>query len=75
MSSLSKRSEKKTIRIPVGERIFYAADDLLMILLCVLILIPLIHVVAGSFSDGASYMAHSGLLLWPPSQLWRLMNQ
>ena len=65
MSSLSKRSEKKTIRIPVGERIFYAADDLLMILLCVLILIPLIHVVAGSFSDGASYMAHSGLLLWP----------
>ena len=49
MSSLSKRSEKKTIRIPVGERIFYAADDLLMIFLCVLILIPLIHVVAGSF--------------------------
>ena len=27
MTSLTKRSEKKTIRIPVGERIFYAADD------------------------------------------------
>ncbi len=56
---------KKTIQIPTGERIFYIADDALMILLCVLILIPLIHVVAGSFSDGMSYMTHSGLLLWP----------
>ena len=65
MSAVPKQSGKKAIRIPLGERIFYAADDLLMILLCVLILIPLIHVVAGSFSDGASYMAHSGLLLWP----------
>lgn len=56
---------KAKIQIPLGERIFYLADDALMIFLCVLILIPLIHVVAGSFSDGASYMTHSGLLLWP----------
>ena len=56
---------KKSIQIPTGERIFYIADDALMILLCVLVLIPLIHVVAGSFSDGMSYMTHSGLLLWP----------
>jgi putative aldouronate transport system permease protein len=60
-----KNGGKASIRIPLGERIFYIADDALMIFLCVLILIPLIHVVAGSFSDGMSYMTHSGLLLWP----------
>ena len=65
MTSVSKRKEKKVIRIPLGERIFYMADNFLMVLLCVLILIPLVHVVAGSFSDGGEYMAHSGLLFWP----------
>ena len=60
-----KRRESNRIQIPLGERIFYWADDFLMIFLCVLILIPLVHVVAGSFSDGMSYMTHSGLLLWP----------
>ena len=59
------RHLKSKIQTPVGERIFYIADDALMIFLCVLILIPLIHVIAGSFSDGMSYMTHSGLLLWP----------
>lgn len=67
MTDMTKRQKttKVAIRIPTGERIFYIADDVLMVLLCVLILIPLIHVVAGSFSDGMSYMTHSGLLLWP----------
>ncbi|MBQ9264002.1 MAG: carbohydrate ABC transporter permease [Clostridia bacterium] len=65
MTAISKHKEKQAIKIPLGERVFYMVDDALMILLCVLILIPLIHVVAGSFSDGASYMSHSGLLLWP----------
>ena len=65
-SITSKRPhEKAGIRIPLGERIFYAADNALMILLCLLVLIPLVHVVAGSFSDGMSYMTHSGLLFWP----------
>lgn len=63
MSVTTKKSSK--IQIPLGERIFYLADDLLMILLCVIILVPLIHVVAGSFSDGTKYMAHVGMLLWP----------
>lgn len=65
MTAISKHKEKQAIKIPLGERVFYMVDDALMILLCVLILIPLIHVVAGSFSDGASYMSNSGLLLWP----------
>ena len=64
-SASHKAAEKTHIRVPLGERIFYLADDALMVFLCVLILIPLIHVVAGSFSDGMSYMTHSGLLLWP----------
>lgn len=60
-----EKKQAKHIQIPLGERIFYVADDLLMIFLCVLILVPLIHVVAGSFSDGMAYMTHTGLLLWP----------
>ncbi|MBQ8654355.1 MAG: carbohydrate ABC transporter permease [Clostridia bacterium] len=59
------REQSSKIRIPLGERIFYMADNVLMILLCVVILIPLIHVVAGSFSDGTKYMSHVGILLWP----------
>ncbi|MBQ8162275.1 MAG: carbohydrate ABC transporter permease [Clostridia bacterium] len=66
MDSREKKAQRaKHIQIPLGERIFYWVDDLLMIFLCVLILIPLVHVVAGSFSDGLSYMTHTGLLLWP----------
>ncbi len=64
MTAMNK-SQKTTIRVPLGERIFYWADAALMILLCVIILIPLVHVVAGSFSEGTAYMGHSGLLLWP----------
>ena len=40
-----EKKQAKHIQIPLGERIFYVADDLLMIFLCVLILVPLIHVV------------------------------
>ncbi len=59
------KNSKPRIKTPTGERIFYVADSLLMIFLCVLILIPLVHVLAGSFSDGVSYMSHEGLLLFP----------
>ena len=62
---MKNKKETSRIQLPIGERIFYVADDVLMILLCIIILIPLIHVVAGSFSNGMKYMAHSGLLLWP----------
>ena len=58
-------NQRTRIKTPVGERIFYVADSLLMIFLCVVILIPLVHVVAGSFSDGMSYMSHQGLLILP----------
>lgn len=61
---MSKKVNNK-IKTPLGERIFYQADSVLMILLCVIVLVPLIHVVAGSFSDGMKYMSHSGMLLWP----------
>ena len=62
---MSDKQVKNKIKTPLGERIFYHADNILMILLCVVVLIPLIHVLAGSFSDGVQYMGHSGLLLWP----------
>ena len=61
----TKTRKSNSIRTPLGERIFYMADNVLMILICVIILVPLLHVLAGSFSDGNRYMAHIGLLLWP----------
>lgn len=61
---MSKKVNNK-IKTPLGEQIFYWADSVLMILLCVIVLVPLIHVVAGSFSNGMKYMSHSGMLLWP----------
>jgi putative aldouronate transport system permease protein len=57
--------KKNTIRIPLGEHIFNAVNVIIMCLLCVCVLIPLIHVVAASFSSGLAYMRHNGLLLWP----------
>ena len=59
------RTRSNKIKTPLGERIFYQIDNVLMILLCIIVLIPLIHVLAGSFSDGVRYMSHTGLLLWP----------
>lgn len=56
---------KSRIRIPLGERIFNVVNAVLMCLLCACVMVPLIHVVAASFSDGLSYMQHTGLLLWP----------
>lgn len=61
----TRTRKSNSIRTPLGERIFYMADNVLMILICVIILVPLLHVLAGSFSDGNKYMAHIGLLLWP----------
>lgn len=61
----TKTRKSNSIRTPLGERIFYMADNVLMVLICVIILVPLLHVLAGSFSDGNKYMAHIGLLLWP----------
>ena len=49
MTSLPGHEEKRKIRIPLGERIFYIADDILMILLCVIILIPLLFSASDSF--------------------------
>ena len=73
--SVSKNSEKKTIRIPLGERIFYMADDLLMILLCVLILIPLIHVVAGPSVTAVPIWPIRACCSGPSSPPWRPISR
>ena len=67
MRNQASSSHSNRIKVPLGERIFYIADDVLMVLLCIIILIPLINVVAGSFSNGEEYLTHQGLLLWPLS--------
>ena len=42
MTAMNRSSHKNAIHTPLGERIFYWADALLMILLCVLILSELL---------------------------------
>ena len=65
MSENASLQTKKHIRVPLGERIFYIADAVLMVFLCVLISVLAVSLKARSFSDGMAYMAHKGLLLWP----------
>ncbi|MDO3412483.1 carbohydrate ABC transporter permease [Saccharibacillus sp. CPCC 101409] len=53
------------IKTTPGERIFDAANVLLMLLLIVVTLYPLWHVLNASLSDSGRLMGHSGLLLLP----------
>lgn len=62
---MKKMKTGSTIRKSPSERIFDVFNVLFLFGLMVLILIPLIHVVAASFSDPSAYVRHEGLLLKP----------
>lgn len=53
------------IKRSLSENIFNSFNILFMLALVVVTIYPLLYVVFASFSDPASYMAHSGLLLKP----------
>lgn len=54
-----------TIKVGSSEKAFDIFNAIFLFLLMVIILIPLVHVVAASFSDPAAYVRHEGLLLKP----------
>lgn len=53
------------IRVSRGEQLFDLFNIFLMLVLMAIVMIPLIHVVAASFSGPSAYVRHQGLLLAP----------
>ena len=53
------------IKESFGSRLFDIVDILIVCLLLACVLIPLIHIVAASFSNPSLFVGHKGILLWP----------
>ena len=53
------------IKESFGSRLFDVVDVLIICLLLACVLIPLIHIVAASFSNPSLFVGHKGILLWP----------
>jgi putative aldouronate transport system permease protein len=62
---MSKAVKGTKMKESVGSRIFDVFNVLLMCSLLVVIMIPLIHVLAASFSNASAYVRHEGLLILP----------
>ena len=52
------------IKESLGSRIFDVANVVIILGLLACVLVPLVHVVAASFSNPALFVGHKGLLLW-----------
>lgn len=65
MKSANARTATHKMRISTGEKVFNVFNVCIMLILMAIILIPIIHVVAASFSDSSLYASHEGLLFWP----------
>lgn len=57
--------KKSGMKESVASRTFNICNVLLMLVVMCIILIPLLHVVAASFSNPSDYVRHEGLLLFP----------
>ena len=53
------------IKESFGSRLFDIVDILIVCLLLACVLIPLVHIVAASFSNPSLFVGHKGILLWP----------
>lgn len=53
------------IKESFGSRLFDVVDVLIICVLLACVLIPLIHIVAASFSNPSLFVGHKGILLWP----------
>lgn len=49
----------------IGDTVFDAFNHALMAILCMICLIPVIHVIASSLSDPKLLLMNNGLLVWP----------
>lgn len=52
-------------RLTLGERIFDAANCLIMVILILATLYPLLYILFSSLSDGSRLISFDGILLWP----------
>lgn len=55
----------RKMKTSFSSKLFDVCNVIFMCLLMVVILIPLIHVVAASFSNPSDYVRHEGLLMYP----------
>lgn len=62
---MKKYKEGTRIRESRSGKVFDMFNIVLMLLLMIVVMIPLIHVVAASFSSPSAYVRHQGLLLYP----------
>lgn len=62
---MKKYKSGTRIRVSRSEQLFDLFNVILMFVLMTAVMIPLIHVVAASFSNPSAYVRHQGLLLAP----------
>lgn len=61
----AEKLQSTKMKSSLGSRIFDVVNIMIISLLIICVLLPLIHVVAASFSDPVKYASHEGLLLFP----------
>ena len=68
--SLKKKRLRKSIKKPVGDRVFNGLNIFFLILFCLLVIIPLLNLIAFAFSSGieekmiAEVKAHPDGVFW-----------
>ena len=67
MANTNTKTAPRTTKIKesFGSRLFDVVDVLIICVLLACVLIPLIHIVAASFSNPSLFVGHKGILLWP----------
>ncbi|MBQ2527967.1 MAG: hypothetical protein II544_04365, partial [Spirochaetales bacterium] len=57
--------KSKKVRYTVGEQIFHVVNVIICGLLSLAVLLPILNILFGAFSDPYEVMKHSGLFLYP----------
>ena len=65
MDATRKLSRKNAIKVPRGDKIYYGIVNLFLFLFFMAILLPLINVVASSFSEAKAPRRRSRMVPWP----------
>ena len=65
MSTKSQKAMK--VRYTVGEQVFHVVNVIICTLLSLAVLLPILNILFGAFSDPYEVMKHSGLFLYPVS--------
>lgn len=65
MSKQEKVIKSKKVRYTVGEQVFHVINVIICGLLSLAVLLPMLNILFGAFSDPYEVMKHSGLFLYP----------